>query len=371
MYYAIRSLIWEARRYIPGILAVGFSAMLIAMQVGLLVGLIGVVSVPIENSSADVWVMYPNTPACDLGRPIPKYWLERVWSQPETAVADEYIQGFTYWKTPTGATELVIVIGCNLESGALGPTENLPKELKVLLTEPNSVVLDAKDSKRLDVTAYGQEGEVSGQTVRVVGFVKDMSSISGPYVVTSLATARKLLRLRHDQTTYLLARCKDKKDAPELVKKLNEFPRMTAREANQFSIQSQWHWIGKTKAGVALGFAAVLGLAVGGSVTSQTLYAAVAASMRELAVLQALGINRWRMRLFVLQQAFLVGLFGLLLAGPLTFGLAQVALSLGTKAVLPWWLLTASACVTMLMAFGSGLVALRSLKGVEPANLLR
>jgi putative ABC transport system permease protein len=371
MFYALRSLYWESRRYIPGVLAVGFSAMLIAMQVGLLVGLIGVVSVPIENSSADVWVMYPATPACDLGRPIPKYWLERVWSQPETAVADEYIQGYSYWKTPTGATELVIILGCNLDDGGLGPTAKLSPELKVLLTEPNAVVLDSKDCKRLEVSQHGQEGEVAGQTVRVVGFTKGMSSISGPYVVTSLTTARKLLRLRGDQTTYLLARCKDPKDAPALAAKLNDYPRMKARPAEEFSQQSQWHWIGKTKAGIALGFAAVLGLAVGGSVTSQTLYAAVAASMRELAVLQALGINRWRMRLFVLQQAFLVGVFGLLIAGPLTWGLSQVALSLGTKAVLPWWLLSGAAAVTLLMAFGSGLIALRSLRGVEPANLLR
>jgi putative ABC transport system permease protein len=198
-----------------------------------------------------------------------------------------------------------------------------------------------------------------------------MGSISGPYVVTSLTTARKLLRLRNDQTTYLLARCKDPKDVASLTAKLNEFPRMKATQAEQFSNQSQWHWIGKTKAGIALGFAAVLGLAVGGSVTSQTLYAAVAASMRELAVLRALGINRWRMRLFVLQQAFLVGLFGLLLAGPLTWGLAQIALSLGTRAVLSWWLLASAGGITFLMAFGSGLIALRSLRGVEPANLLR
>ena len=371
MLYALRSLYWESRRYVPGVLAVGFSAMLIAMQVGLLVGLIGVVSVPIENSDADVWVMYPNTPAVDLGRPIPKYWLERVWCQPETVVADEYIQGYSYWKTPAGATELVIILGCNLDEGGLGPTGKLSHELKVLLTEPNSVILDSRDAKRLDITAIGQDGEVAAQSVRVCGFTTGMASISGPYVVTSLTTARKLLRLRSDQSTYLLARCKDKKEASVLADKLNHYPRMTARASEQFSSQSQWHWIGKTKAGVALGFAAVLGLAVGGSVTSQTLYAAVAASMKELAVLQALGINRWRMRLFVLQQAFLVGMFGLVLAGPLTFGLAAVAQSLGTKAVLPWWLLTGAGTVTLVMAFGSGLIALRSLRGVEPANLLR
>jgi putative ABC transport system permease protein len=345
--------------------------MLIAMQVGLLVGLIGVVSVPIENAKADVWVMFPNTPACDLGRPIPKYWIDRVWGQPEVRRADEYIQGFSYWKTPRGVTELIIVIGCNLNDESLGPIGRLTPSQRVLLTEPMSVILDRKDARRLDISAVGQEGEVASQMVRVVGFTEGMGSISGPYVVTSLHTARRLLRLRADQTTYLLAQCDGIESARSLTSKLNEFPRMTARLSDDFSIQSQWHWIRKTKAGIALGFAAVLGLAVGGSVTSQTLYAAVAASLRELAVLQALGIARWRMRLFVLQQAMLVGILGLLLAAPVTFGLASLAQSLGTKAVLPAWLLVSSAIITLVMAMGSGLIALRSLRGVEPASLLR
>jgi putative ABC transport system permease protein len=371
MSYALRTLYWESRRYIPGVLAVGFSGMLIAMQVGLLVGLIGVVSVPIENSSADVWVMYPNTPACDLARPIPRYWIERVWAQPEVAAADEYVQGFTYWKAPSGATELIIVVGCNLDDGSLGPIGRITPTQRVLLTEPCAVLLDSKDAKRLEVTGIGQEGEVSGQRVRVVGFTSGMGSISGPYVVTSLNTARRLLRLRADQTTYLLAKCKEPNQAEALVEKLNAYPRMTARPAAAFSAKSQWHWIGKTKAGIALGFAAVLGLAVGASVTSQTLYAAVAASLKELAVLRALGISRWRMRSFVLQQALCVGVIGLALAAPMTFGLASLAQSLGTKAVLPPWLLGSATAITLFMALASGLIALRSLRNVEPANLLR
>ena len=44
--------------------------------------------------------------------------------------------------------------------------------------------------------------------------------------------------------------------------KINVF---TARE---FSFNSQWHWLTKTKAGIALGFAALLGLLVGSVVTS-------------------------------------------------------------------------------------------------------
>ena len=371
MRYALRTLWFEQRRYLAGVLAVAFSAMLIAMQVGLMIGLIGVVSVPIENSAADVWVTYPDTAACDLGRPIPNYWIDRLWMQPEVIAADEYIQGFTYWKTPRGANELIIVVGCDLSERSLGPIAQLTSRQRARLTEPGSVVLDIKDSGRLDVDRIGQEGEVSGHRVRVVGFTSRMGSISGPYVVCSLPTARKLLRLRNDQTTYLLASCASADAARRVVEQLRRFPKFSAFEAEEFSTNSKLHWIGKTKAGIALGFAALLGLAVGASVTSQTLYSATVASIRELAVLLALGVPRWRMSLFVLQQSFVVGAAGLAVGVPITFGLAHLARSLGAKVVLPTWLLTGTAVVTLSMALLSGLVALRSLRHAEPAELLR
>lgn len=371
MRYAIRTLIFERRRYLPGVLAVAFSALLIAMQVGLLVGLIGVVSIPIVNSKADVWVMYPNTAACDLGRPIPNYWIDRLWMIPEVERADQFIQGFTYWKTPGGGNELVIALGCNLEDDSLGPIAQLTPEQRALLTEPGAVILDRKDKHRLEIGDVGQEGEVSGQRVRVVGFTQNMGSLSGPYVLCSLPTARKMLRMRDDQTTYLLAKAKSPAMAPAMLEKIRQFPKASVFEAEDFSFRSKNHWIAKTKAGIALGFAALLGLAVGASVTSQTLYSATAAALKELAVLRALGIPRWRMNVFVLQQAILVGLCGLAIAIPATLGLTKLAQSLGTPAIMPPWLLISASTITLSMAILSGLIALRSLRHAEPAMLLR
>ena len=131
------------------------------------------------------------------------------------------------------------------------------------------------------------------------------------------------------------------------------------------------HWLTKTKAGIALGYAAALGLLVGAVVTSQTLYAATVASLREYAVLRALGIPRWRMAMMVLAQSFWVGVIGVGLALPAVYGLALVADRLGVHVMLPWWLLRSAAGVTMVMALLSGLLALRSLRQVEPAMLLR
>jgi putative ABC transport system permease protein len=146
---------------------------------------------------------------------------------------------------------------------------------------------------------------------------------------------------------------------------------MSAFTSEEFSLRSRLHWLTKTKAGVALGFAAALGLLVGAVVTSQTLYAATAASLREYAVLRALGIPRWRMALTVLAQSFWVGVAGLACATPAVFGLAQAAGAAGVPVQLPAWLLGGGAAVTMAMALLSGLAALRSLRLVEPAVLLR
>jgi putative ABC transport system permease protein len=131
------------------------------------------------------------------------------------------------------------------------------------------------------------------------------------------------------------------------------------------------HWLTKTKAGIALGYAAALGLLVGAVVTSQTLYAATAASLREYAVLRALGIPRWRMGLLVVAQAFWVGIIGIALAMPVFYGLANLAEHLNVPVERPWWLQVSAAGVTLGMALLSGLTALRSLRQVEPAMLLR
>src|SRR5207244_1592473 len=103
----------------------------------------------------------------------------------------------------------------------------------------------------------------------------------------------------------------------------------------EFSRRSRLHWLLKTKAGIALGYAAALGLLVGAVVTSQTLYGATAASLRQFAVLWALGIPRWRMAALVLSLSFWVGVIGLVLSLPAILVVAQGADLLGVPVLLP------------------------------------
>jgi len=366
-----RATLWHGRqRYIPGVLAVAFSALLIVLQFGLMLGLFSICSVTIDHSRADVWVGSPHLRGIDMGRPIPKVFLTRVASEPEVETVEEFLQGFAPWKNSKGNAEMCMVVGSRLEEGSLGAVNELTPDLLSSLTEPGAVVVDVTELGRLGLKGIGDTAEISGQRVRVVGLVRGFKT-AAPYVFCSLRTARPLLHVRNDQTIYILAKCTDRAAADKVAQRLQAYERMSAFTSETFSLRSRIYWLTKTKAGVALGYAALLGLIVGGVVTSQTLYAATAASLREYAVLRALGIPRWRMALASLEQAFWVGLIGICLAIPVTYGLAQGAEALGVRVSMPWWLLGMAAGVTMTMALLSGLAALRSLRLVEPALLLR
>jgi putative ABC transport system permease protein len=372
MSYALTTLWHERQRYLPGILAVGFSALLISLQCGLLLGLFSITSITVDHGRAHLWVGSPEMLSVDLGRPIAAQFICRLASQPEVEPPEVFLQGFSIWTKPTGGSDLCMVVGSRLENDSLGAIDELTPELRALLTEPGAVVVDESELARLGINGVGDTAEILGHRVRVVGLISGLKSMAGPYVFCSIRTARPFLRSNETSTVFLLARCKDPQQAPGVAARLREqYTDMSTFTREQFSLRSRLHWLTKTKAGIALGYAALLGLLVGGVVTSQTLYAATAASLREFAVLRALGIPRWRMALLVISQSFWVGLAGIVLALPCAFALAEVADVLGVRVMLPIWLLAGSAAITMSMALGAGMMALRSLRLIEPAILLR
>jgi putative ABC transport system permease protein len=190
-------------------------------------------------------------------------------------------------------------------------------------------------------------------------------------VFCSLDTARALLKYQRDEATYLVAKTTNPEDAEKVARRIGGYVQLTAFTADEFSARSRMHWLVTTKAGIAVGFTALLGLLVGAVVTSQTLYAATAASHREYATLRAMGIPKWRLKMSVLVQSFWVGLFGIIVAAPCTLFLAEVANSMGTSVRLHPFILLAAAAVTMSMAIGAGLAALRSFQKVDPAHNIR
>lgn len=375
MSYALQTLWHEKSRYLAGVGAVAFSAVLMALQFGLMLGLFTITSIPVDTTDPrNIWVASTEVQSVENAQPIPLSHIGRIGSRPGTRPPEPLVAMFGRFQKPESGSDLCFLLGSHLEDDAAGASSVLTAEHRAALTEPFSIVMDRSDLGRMQLKQIGDTAKINGREVRLVGVVEGLKSLAAPWVFCSTYTARELSSalLPPDHVTYLLVRCDTEQRARELAAELaHENPDLTVKAGGDFSTSTRVYWLLRTKAGVAIGYAALLGLAVGAVVTMQTLYAATIASAKEYATLFALGIPRGRVYRLVLAQAFWVGIFGVIVAYPVVQLLALGAEAAGTRVILRWEVLAGAAVITLGTAILAGLVALRSVRTIEPMSLLR
>jgi putative ABC transport system permease protein len=371
-------MLWRDRtRFLPALAAVSFSAILIAVQCGLVMGLVLTTSAPIDHASADLWILPRDAPSLHQTSNFPLAWRARLDLQPEIDRSESYLTAMGRWRLPgRGSTELCMLIGMRLDEGSLGALKVLTPELRAALAEPGAVVVDAWEFATLGLTGRSNEaGELNGQPVHLAGTLHGFHGFSFIYVFCSQETLRQLVPLvgeNPDMATCLVAHCRERQAVDRVVCRLrNEYPDMGVYSSAELSGQVRQYWLFRSRGGMVLICTMVLALLVGVAVTSETLYAAVLAQAKEFAVLEALGIPRRRVVGLVLSQSFWLGIGGAVTALPCTLALAWGALWMHTRVELSASILLLTFALTLGMALLAGLSALRPLRNIQPAKLLR
>src|SRR5580692_1674958 len=118
MSYALQTLWHERSRYLSGVLSVTFSAVLIALQCGLLLGLFKITSIPIDHTTADLWIGSTAVPSVDQGNPIPNSYITRVAGLPGVGMPEQYIANYARLIKPSGGTEMCFLLGSVLDDGS-------------------------------------------------------------------------------------------------------------------------------------------------------------------------------------------------------------------------------------------------------------
>jgi putative ABC transport system permease protein len=369
------TLVFEWRRFLPAVLAVAFSGLLVLIQLALLLGMFGTVTIYVDQSTADLWVGFRDTKSVDLGRNIRSGNEVFLRMHPEVLSVERFRVGAGDWRCPDGTAVSGFVVGLDTSNGAMALSRLLSAELRTALKEPGSVVVDAADLGKLGVKV-GDSAEVNGKRVKVVGAVTGVRGIGGVNILTSLANARRLDSSSpgSDATTYFLVRVRDPGRAEAVRDDLHPrgtFRRYSVWTAAAFSAQSQRYWLVESGVGVGFGFSSLLALMVGVAITSQTLMGAVVSSLREYATLRALGISLGSLRAIVLEQSWWVGVAGLAATSLATWAVYALASAHQVAMRIPAWSVLATGAIILAVATGSGLLAVRALYRVEPAALLR
>jgi len=370
---ARRSLIYDWKRYLAAVMALAFAALLMVVQIGLLLGMFGTVSVVLDRSAADLWVSAPNVNSFDLCRDFPARYEALLRCNPEVTSVQRMILTYSDWKAPDGSKTAVTLVGMDLTDPAAAFPDGVPSRLKSALKEPDTVLIDAVDGRKL----HGQIGdcaEINDHKVKVVGVIGGFRAIGGAYILSSLQTARTILGTTYnsDRTPYLAVKLRRSDQAPAVQQELQQRSnKYKVWRTEELSRQSQWYWLRESGAGAGVAFSTVLGVIVGTVITMQTLKSAIMASLKEYATLRALGVPLTSLYMVVMKQSFWLGIAALALATVLTTGLVVAADALRVALVIPAWLPVSAVIFTMTVALLSGALAVSGLFHSEPAELLR
>ncbi|MGO4501867.1 MULTISPECIES: ABC transporter permease [unclassified Dyella] len=373
---ARKTLIYEWRRFLPAILAVGFAGLLQLLQAALVLGIFGSASVYITGSSADLWAGYPGTQSVNLGRSIDSGVEMRLRMDSAVTAVEPFHWVDADWRGPsdTGGVS-VFVSGINARPDGMLFAHALPPALRARLNEPDAVIVDRADLDSLGVKV-GDSAVINGHRVRVVGVSSGLRALGGVNVVASLATAAELDTdpSNANRMTYFVAKLRDPAAADDVAARLRgngAFGKYDVWTAQDFARRSQLYWMFDTGAGAGVLFLAGIVFLVGAVITSQTLVAAVIGSVREYATLNALGVGVGALRRVVMEQAFWVGALGLVGSTVLGAIALAIARSRSVPVALDPWTTLACLALGMGLAIVSGLAAMRSLRRADPATLLR
>ena len=371
---ARKTLVHEWRRFLPAMVAVAFSGLLLLMQAALVFGIFGATAVYITASNADLWVGYPGTQSIELGRPVAAAARTRLLMDPAVARVEPFAWVGADWRGPAGTGGLsVFVSGVDTQANGMIFADVLTPAQRASLREPFAVIVDRGDLDKLGVPVGGQ-ALINGDLVRIVGTARGIRALGGVNVVSSLATARRLSVDGGDgsDVAYYVAQLKPGADADAVAARINANAHgYAAWTASSFARRAVLYWMFQTGAGLGVIFLALVVFIVGAIITSQTLMGAIAGSVREYATLHALGVGLAPLRRVVLEQAAWIGVCGLI-AG-LLLSIALIALArfeeVPVALNLPAWI--ACAVLVMGIALVSGAAAVRALRSADPALLLR
>ncbi len=371
---ALKTLIYEWRRFLPAVLAVGFACLLQLLQIAFVLGIFSSASVYITGSTAQLWIGYPGTQSVNVGRPVHEELRSRLAMDPQVQRVEPFLWLDADWRSARGGAS-VIVSGIDERPNGLMFAHVLPAELRAQLTVPDTVIVDRADLSKLGVNV-GEWATINGERVRIIGVTQGLRALGGVNVVASLQTARHLDAGGSTSIgpTYFVAQLRGPDNAEAVARRLccqASFGPYEVWTAKAFARRSELYWLLDTGAGAGVMFLAVIVFAAGAAISSQALMAAVGGSLREYATLNALGVGIASLRWVVLEQALWVGAAGLLGAAALGGALLLLARSQDVPVVLDIWVTLLCMGVALGVAVVSGLAAVQSLRRADPATLLR
>ena len=370
----------EKMRLAMAVLGVGFAVVLVFMQLGFRDALFEG-SVRYHNAfDYDLVMLSPKTDFIVRPEGFSRRRLfQALGADGVESVSSVYL-GKAVWRNPLSPSEsrTIYVVGFDPSESVLhltGIDEN-----QALLRMPDTALFDAHSREEFGpiATLYRERGafltEIGNREIEIVGLFELGTSFGiDASLVTSDLNFRRLFPNRNagniDLGLIRLVPGEDLEAVRErILARIPEDVVLLTREA--FVAREVAYWSSATPIGYIFSFGAIIGLTVGAIIVYQILFADVADHLSEYATLKAMGYTHGYLVRVVLKEAVVLGVLGYvpgLVASFYLYAAAANATQLPMKLTPP--LAAAVLGLTIAMCAFSGVLTLRKLRGIDPAEV--
>jgi len=371
---ARRNLFHDRIRFAVTLTGIVFALVLIIIQFGLFLGFTTTTSNNIDNSRADLWIVFHGVGYFDTSREFSERKFYQVLATPGVQQAEKYMQGFANWKRPDGRMENIQIIGFRPGSG-LGEPWNLAEGNLQDAKNEDSVIVDDVYKEKLGVSRLGDRVEIGNRRARVVGFTHGIRSFTtSPFVYTTFKNSLNYTNpvSKESDLSYILVKAVPGVSPQQLRKNLlQRVSDVDVYTTSEFSQRTRFYWMFTTGAGLAVLTAALMGLIVGVAVVAQTIYAATMDHIREYGTLKAIGATNGYLYRVLIEQAVWSAVLGYALAMVIAHFVVQASEKGGAVILMPPSMQIGMFFLAIFMCIAAALVSINKVTRLDPAMVFK
>jgi len=364
---AFRNLFQDRLRLIATVVGIGFSMVLVTIQMGLYVSFETMVTVMIDHARADLWIVPRGSKSFEDPSLLDERERFRTLSVDGVLGVAPLVAGFARWRAPSGATVPVFIVGADRREDGLRPWNLIAGGLESLAI-PGGVAIDQSYFDRLETSRIGDTAEINDRKVTVLEITHGIRSFTTmPYVFSSPILARILTGTPPDKATYFVVHLAPSANAADIREQLRT--RLLDADVltpDEFSQRSRTFWVSGTGAGAALLMGSLLALIVGTVIVAQTLYSSTKDHLNEFATLRAIGSSGGYIVKVIIIQALLSAVIGFCLAAAIGWTVVQATAETALPVIMTPAMTLLLLLLTILMSIVSAVLAILKVMRIDP-----
>jgi putative ABC transport system permease protein len=372
-------------RFFVALSGIVFAVTLLTVQVALYTGFSNSTTLPISQSSADVWVSAPEMLYFEGTLPLQYGVVAKVRAIPGVRRAEALSLGIARWRSPHDQLALGRIIGFDPAGTLFDPGDAMRRQL----LQPYAFAVDATQLHILDLQRVGERGTIGTLPARLSYLTHGTQPIvSATFFYTSLETANAYTPSalsffsppgaspppleETDPIMYVLVKTNDPASAAQVAAAIQRrVPHVRAMTRDEMLRTTRDYWVKRTGIGFILSLIALMGAIVGIAVVGQILYTSINEHFHEYGTLKAIGVNDGYLYGVIAIQASFMALIGYALSLILTFGVRAVAAGRGVDILITPGGAVLVLGAALIICIGAGFVAIQRVIRADPALVFR